>query len=93
MANSSPQLATTLSAARAGVATELLADTVVLHGDVAAELAAVSAELDLLITGSRGYGPSARDHRRRVVATRAHRALPAAGRAALKLTIERFRVR
>jgi nucleotide-binding universal stress UspA family protein len=31
-------------------------DRVVLHGDVAAELAAVSGELDLLLTGSRGYG-------------------------------------
>ena len=31
-------------------------DTVVLHGDVATELAAASDELDLLLTGSRGYG-------------------------------------
>jgi nucleotide-binding universal stress UspA family protein len=34
-----------------------LQDAVVLRGDPAAELAAVSATLDLLVTGSRGYGP------------------------------------
>jgi nucleotide-binding universal stress UspA family protein len=32
------------------------ADTVVLHGDVATELAAISDELDVLVAGSRGYG-------------------------------------
>ena len=32
-------------------------DAVALHGDVATELAAISGELDLLLTGSRGYGP------------------------------------
>ena len=29
----------------------------VLEGDAAAELAAASAEVDLLVVGSRGYGP------------------------------------
>jgi nucleotide-binding universal stress UspA family protein len=46
-----------LEAARAGVPTDLLEDTVVRQGDPAAELAAASADLDLLICGSRGYGP------------------------------------
>ena len=31
----------------------------VLEGDAASELAEASAELDLLVLGSRGYGPSA----------------------------------
>ena len=56
-ADAPPTLAAVLDRARAGVAPELLEDTVVLHGDTAAELASVSAGLDLLIAGSRGYGP------------------------------------
>jgi nucleotide-binding universal stress UspA family protein len=50
-------LAEILRKARAGVPAELLDDTAVLHGAAASELAAVSAGLDLLICGSRGYGP------------------------------------
>jgi nucleotide-binding universal stress UspA family protein len=46
-----------LARARRSVPAEDLEDTVVLHGDPAAELTAVSAGLDLLICGSRGYGP------------------------------------
>jgi nucleotide-binding universal stress UspA family protein len=56
VADGPPALAGILSRARAGVAEEILEDTVVLHGEVATELAAVSADLDLLIIGSRGYG-------------------------------------
>jgi nucleotide-binding universal stress UspA family protein len=37
--------------------TELWAEAVVLDGDPAAQLAAHSARLDLLVMGSRGYGP------------------------------------
>ena len=43
--------------ARAGVPAEVLETTEVLHGSAAEELAAVSGALDLLICGSRGYGP------------------------------------
>jgi nucleotide-binding universal stress UspA family protein len=39
------------------VPAEDLEDTVVLDGEPADELAAVSTGLDLLICGSRGYGP------------------------------------
>jgi nucleotide-binding universal stress UspA family protein len=46
-----------LTRVRRSVPAERLVDTVVLHGDPADELAAVSAGLDLLICGSRGYGP------------------------------------
>jgi nucleotide-binding universal stress UspA family protein len=46
-----------LERVRETVPADRLGDRIVLHGDPAEALAAVSASLDLLITGSRGYGP------------------------------------
>lgn len=46
-----------LAKVKAAVPAELLKGSEVLEGEAAGELARVSAELDLLICGSRGYGP------------------------------------
>ena len=43
--------------ARASVPADILDEAKILEGDVAHALAAISAELDLLVCGSRGHGP------------------------------------